>query len=126
MTKTILTGWYTFSFAITNLKTYGRSLDKGMMDITSGMFDYNTVLKRTVKEMTNSGLRFIDYSSGWHNRVEVAARRAIMTGFNQVVAQVNESNAEKLGTEYFEISYHTGARPTHQTWQGRVYKKVRA
>ena len=46
-----------------------------------------------------------------------------MTGFNQVVAKVNEDNAEQLGTEYFEVSYHRGARPTHQVWQGRVYSK---
>lgn len=73
--------------------------------------------------MTDSGLRTVDYASGWSNRVDVAVRRALMTGFNQVVAKVNEDNAEQLGTEYFEVSYHRGARPTHQVWQGRVYSK---
>lgn len=102
---------------------YQRTLDNGLMQIASGAFDYNTVLKRVVKTMTDSGLRSVEYSSGWSNRVDVAARRALMTGFNQVVAKVNEDNAEQLGTEYFEVSYHRGARPTHQVWQGRVYSK---
>lgn len=102
---------------------YQRTLDNGLMQIASGAFDYNTVLKRVVKTMTDSGLRTVDYASGWSNRVDVAARRALMTGFNQVVAKVNEDNAEQLGTEYFEVSYHRGARPTHQVWQGRVYSK---
>ena len=102
---------------------YQRTLDNGLMQIASGAFDYNTVLKRVVKTMTDSGLRSVDYASGWSNRVDVAARRALMTGFNQVVAKVNEDNAEQLGTEYFEVSYHRGARPTHQVWQGRVYSK---
>lgn len=102
---------------------YQRTLDNGLMQIASGAVDYNTVLKRAVKAMTNSGLRTVDYASGWSNRVDVAARRALMTGFNQVVAKVNEDNAEQLGTEYFEVSYHRGARPTHQVWQGRVYSK---
>lgn len=102
---------------------YQRTLDNGLMQIASGAFDYNTVLKRVVKTMTDSGLRSVEYSSGWSNRVDVAARRALMTGFNQVVAKVNEDNAEQLGTEYFEVSYHHGARPTHQVWQGRVYSK---
>lgn len=102
---------------------YQRTLDNGLMQIASGAVDYNTVLKRAVKTMTDSGLRTVDYASGWSNRVDVAARRALMTGFNQVVAKVNEDNAEQLGTEYFEVSYHRGARPTHQVWQGRVYSK---
>lgn len=102
---------------------YQCTLDNGLMQIASGAVDYNTVLKKAVKAMTDSGLRIVDYASGWSNRVDVAARRALMTGFNQVVAKVNEDNAEQLGTEYFEVSYHRGARPTHQVWQGRVYSK---
>lgn len=102
---------------------YQRTLDNGLMQIASGAVDYSTALKKAVKAMTDSGLRTVDYASGWSNRVDVAARRALMTGFNQVVAKVNEDNAEQLGTEYFEVSYHRGARPTHQVWQGRVYSK---
>ena len=102
---------------------YQRTLDNGLMQIASGAVDYNTVLKRVVKTMTDSGLRSVEYSSGWSNRVDVAVRRVLMTGFNQVVAKVNEDNAEQLGTEYFEVSYHRGARPTHQVWQVRVYSK---
>lgn len=102
---------------------YQRTLDNGLMQIASGAVDYNTALKKAVKAMTDSGLRTVDYASGWSNRVDVAVRRALMTGFNQVVAKVNEDNAEQLGTEYFEVSYHRGARPTHQVWQGRVYSK---
>lgn len=103
---------------------YQETLDKAVVDIASGAFDYNTVLDRTVTEMTNSGLRTIDYESGHSNRVTVAARRAVMTGLNQVTAKINEENAEKLGTDFFEISWHSGARPSHQVWQGRVYSKA--
>lgn len=46
-----------------------------------------------------------------------------MTGVSQVTAKVNEDNAKALGTEHFEVSYHIGARPSHQEWQGKVYTK---
>ena len=78
---------------------YQKTLDKAVLDITSGSFDYNTVLKRTVQEMTDSGLRWIDYASGHHNRVPVAVRRAVMTGVNQVTAKITEQNMELLQTE---------------------------
>ena len=99
---------------------YQKTLDGAMLDITSGAFDYNTVLKRVVSEMTNSGLRSVDYASGWSNRVPVAARRALMTGFNQVVAKVNEDNAAELETDMYEVSWHSGARPSHW-WGGKWY-----
>ena len=100
-----------------------KTMDAAMLDITSGAFDYNSTLKRTVREMTNSGVRWIEYESGWHNRITVAARRAVMTGVSQLTGKINEMNAEKLGTEYFEIDWHAGARPSHAEWQGKVWSK---
>ena len=100
---------------------YQKTLDKAVLDITSGSFDYNTVLKRTVQEMTYSGLRWIDYASGHYNRVPVAVRRAVMTGVNQVTAKIAEQNMELLQTEDVEVSWHRGARPSHQVWQGKIY-----
>ena len=102
---------------------YQKTLDGAMLDITSGAFDYNTVLKRTVRELTNSGLRTVDYASGKSLRVESAARMAVMTGVSQVTAKINEQNAKELDTDYFEVTCHGGARPTHQEWQGKVYSK---
>lgn len=104
-------------------QVYADYLDSACMDIVSGAFDYNSVLRRTVTQLTNSGLRQIDYSSGRANRVDVAARRAVMTAVSQITGKISEYNAQKLGTEYFEVEWHAGARPTHAVWQGRVWSK---
>nr|WP_330419771.1 phage minor capsid protein [[Ruminococcus] lactaris] len=98
-------------------------LNNACMDIVTGAFDYNTVLRRVVTQLTNSGLRQIEYSSGYANRIEVAARRAVMTGLTQLSGKIAEYNAEKLGTEYLEVEWHAGARPTHTIWQGRVWSQ---
>lgn len=102
-------------------EVYQKYLDAACMDIVSGAFDYNSVLRRVVTQLTNSGLRQIDYASGRANRVDVAARRAVMTGVSQLSGKISEMNAKKLGTEYFEVGWHAGARPTHQVWQGKVW-----
>ena len=46
-----------------------------------------------------------------------------MTGLTQLSGKIAEYNAEKLGTEYFEVEWHAGARPTHTIWQGRVWSQ---
>lgn len=104
-------------------EVYQRYLDAACMDIVTGAFDYNSVLRRAVTQLTNSGLRTIDYASGQANRVDVAARRAIMTGISQLTGRISDMNAEKLGTDYFEVAWHAGARPSHAEWQGKVYSK---
>ena len=100
---------------------YRSTMDQAVIDIHSGAFDYNTVLKRTINQLTSSGLRWIDYDSGHRDRVDVAARRAVLTGFRQVQGKINEQVAAQLGTDTYEVSYHVGARPDHQPWQGKVW-----
>ena len=104
-------------------EVYTRHLDAACYEIVSGAFDYGSVLRRTVTQLTNSGLRKIDYASGRADRVDVAARRAVLTGDAQICGKMSDYNAEKLGAEFFEVDWHSGARPTHAVWQGRVYSK---
>lgn len=101
------------------------TLDGAMLDISSGVFDYNTVLKRTVTELVNSGIRTISYDSVSKRpttaRIDVAARRAVMTGVNQLTAKISEDNAKTLGTDMYEVTAHSCCRPEHIEWQGGWY-----
>ena len=112
----------------TSLSEYlERSLDRAMLGITTGMKTYSQAIGDVIDEMTLSGVRVVDYASGKSDRIEVAARRAVMTGVAQMTDKVNEKNAEELHTDYWEVDWHMGARNTgigfmnHQSWQGKVY-----
>lgn len=102
---------------------YNQLLNKTLVEVATGTFDYNTAIKKTVNDLANSGVRYIEYESGRHDRVDVAVRRAIMTGLRQVTAKIEDDNAERLHTNLFEVSAHATARPTHALWQGRIYTK---
>lgn len=111
-------------------ETYQKILDDAELEVWSGAVDYNTAIKNAVKRLADSGLQtMVDYASGWHNRVDVAARRAIMTGITQISRQYSESAAETLETPYREVTAHVGARDkpgpspwsSHKEWQGKVY-----
>lgn len=104
-----------------------RSLDKAMLGITTGARTYSQAIGEVIDEMTASGIRTVDYASGKSDRIEVAARRAVMTGVAQMTDKVNEKNMEALQTDYCEVDWHMGARNTgtgyqnHQSWQGKVF-----
>lgn len=114
---------------------YNSYLDDAITGMANGAYDYNTLVRKTTNMMTRSGLRTdhvfsdtgtdygIDYASGWHNRIDVAVRRALLTGFGQLASQVTDRNAQQLGTNFFEVSAHGAARPSHASWQGRVWTK---
>lgn len=112
-------------------KTYQWALDSAEMQIMSGGISYNQAIKSSVKQLADSGLRMVDYESGHRDQIDVAARRAVMTGVSQLCAKYTEQSAEYLETPYFEVSAHIGARDkgvgwqNHKAWQGRVYS-VRA
>lgn len=110
-------------------KAYQHALDAAEMMIQSGAISYNEAIKRSVKELADSGLRTVNYESGHRDHVDVAARRAVMTGVSQLCSKYTEQSAEYLETPYFEVSAHAGARDkpgpspwsSHKDWQGKVY-----
>lgn len=110
-------------------RAYQWCLDSAVLQIQSGAISYNQAIKTAVKELADSGLKVVDYESGHVDQIDVAARRAVMTGVNQLCAKYTEQSAGYLNTEYFEVSAHAGARDkpgpspwsSHKDWQGKVY-----
>lgn len=101
-------------------KTYRSAMDKAFFYAAAGM-DYQTAVRRATKEITASGLQFVDYASGVRNHVDVAVRRALLTGVSQMTGEISLHNAGELDTDVVEVSAHAGARPDHAEWQGRWY-----
>lgn len=102
---------------------YNGYVDNAITMMASGAFDYNTTIRKVVGEMTASGLRTVDYASGHSNRVDVAVRRALLTGMGQLTGRISDMNGARLGTDKFEVDWHPGARPDHAAWQGRVWTR---
>ena len=110
-------------------KAYQHALDAAEMMIQSGAVSYNEAIKRSVKELADSGLRTVNYESGHRDNIDVAVRRAVMTGVSQLCSKYTDQAAEYLETPYYEVSAHAGARDkpgpspwsSHKDWQGKVY-----
>ena len=104
------------------------ALDAALLQVQSGAVSYNTAIANATKQLADSGLRMVDYESGRSDQVDVAARRAVMTGVNQINQKYAEQSTEYLETDLVETSAHIGARnignvpENHEMWQGKWYR----
>lgn len=107
-------------------QAYIKTLDFVQLQVSSGVVDTMTAIRGAIKKLCDSGVRVIDYESGWHNRVDVAIRRATLTGVNQMAIKMTEHMHDRIipkgQDKYVEVTAHAGARPDHAVWQGKVYK----
>ncbi|MDD4390598.1 MAG: phage minor capsid protein [Eubacteriales bacterium] len=109
--------------ANTATKQFENALDRAYMQVTTGAFDYNSAIRTAVKDLSAKGVAAIDYPTGRMDYLEVAVRRATVTGVNQTAAKLQEARADEMGSDLVETTAHAGARPEHQIWQGQVFSR---
>lgn len=90
------------------------------MQVSSGAFTYDFAIKNAIKQVAKSGLT-VQYPTGHIDKLDVAVRRAVLTGVNQSSAELNMLYCDEIGTDLVEVTAHSGARPSHADWQGGVY-----
>lgn len=123
-------------------KAYQWALDQAELQVMSGAISYNQAISGAVRALADSGLcvaydkngkllkNRVAYESGHVDHVDVAVRRAVMTGVNQLNQKYREQSMEYLETDLVEVTAHLGARnikgplgfEAHSEWQGKVYK----
>ena len=98
------------------------ALDRAHLKVSTGAFDYKSAVKSAVDSLADS-LKYITYPTGHQDTLEVAARRAVLTGVNQTAAKLQVARADEMGVEFFAVTAHGGARPSHAAWQGKTYHR---
>lgn len=105
--------------ALETQKTYINACTLAEMQVESGAFSYQQAIRTAVRSAVKDG-GFIHYPTGHRDRVDVAVRRAVLTGVSQTTGEVSLMNAQQLDCDLMEITAHGGARPSHAVWQGRI------
>lgn len=111
-------------------KSYEWALDSALLQVQSGAISYNQAIARAVIQLADSGIKTVDYESGHVDSMDVAVRRAVMTGVNQINQKYREQSMDYLKTDLVEVTAHLGARnidgpngwENHAKWQGKVYQ----
>lgn len=98
------------------------ALDRAHLKVSSGAFNYKNAVKSAVDSLADT-MKYVTYPTGHTDTLEVAARRAVLTGVNQTGAKLQVARADEMGVEFFETTAHGGARPSHAEWQGRQFHR---
>ena len=116
--------WQNLTATTANTVTgaFERTLDAAWLKVSTGAFDYKSAIKQAVDSLADD-MPMVTYPSGHKDSIEVAARRAVLTGVNQTAGKLQVARADEMGVEFFETTAHGGARPSHAEWQGRRFHR---
>lgn len=109
----------TLTTANTAQQAYIQASNLAYMQVTSGTMDFNTAVRHAIQTAAAAGSSVL-YPSGHCDHLDVAVRRAVLTGVGQTVRQLSLINAQDMGCDLMEITAHGGARPPHAAWQGKI------
>ncbi|MBR0411068.1 MAG: hypothetical protein IJI25_08720 [Eubacterium sp.] len=104
-------------------QTYRRTVDNAVLAVSSGIADYKSATRQSIRELGHNGMQ-LQYPSGYHRRLDTAVRQNIIDGANQIAQNGSIMMGEELGYDAFELSAHMRSAPDHEPIQGRVFLKA--
>lgn len=112
---------FTGTTAQTATRAFEICLDRAYMQVNTGAFTLDQALSNVIRDLAEQGTNRIVYPTMKSDHMDVAARRALLTGLNQTTAELQLARMDELNTHLVEVTSHAGARPSHAVWQGRIY-----
>lgn len=98
------------------------AINLSYMEVSTGVKSYTQSFIDALKTIVQQGA-IIEYPSGAKRSIESAVRMNIITGVNQTCGKLQELRANELGWDLMELTAHSGARPSHAEWQGKIVSR---
>lgn len=102
-------------------RTYQETIDKAITSVAQGKATFQEEMYRTIKELSSSGLRSVDYASGRSYRLDSAVRMNLKGGLRTLHNEMQEIIGQDIDSDGVEISVHSYPAPDHQSVQGRQF-----
>lgn len=102
---------------------YHNLVDQAIAEVGTGNRDYSSAIRNALKQTADSGIRVVDYQSGYSRRLDSAMRQNVLDGVRDIAHEVSRRTGEEFGADGVEIDAHNYCAPDHLPYQGRQYKK---
>ena len=100
--------------------TYRSVVDEAIQSVRSGV-DYRVAMRKTLKQLTNSGIRRMTWESGYTQRLDTVVRRNILEGIRSINQLIEDENGKKINADGKEISAHMNCALDHEPFQGHIF-----
>lgn len=94
-------------------ETYKYVIDKCVIAISQGKETYQQSMRSTMKQLSSSGVRKIEYESGYSRRLDSSIRQNILDSIRQVSNESQKIFGEEFGYNAIEVSHHSNSAPDH-------------
>lgn len=108
--------------ANTSQTQFYNAMNKAYLEVSTGVKSYSQSIIDAIDDIANIG-GTITYPSGRNMSLESAVRMNIVTGTNQTCGKLQLLRADEVGWDLMEITAHSGARPEHAEWQGKIVSR---
>ena len=102
-------------------ETYQSVIDEAVQSVQSGVMDFDTAMRRTLKQLVDSGFRRAYWESGYSRRLDSVVRMNILGGIRQINDKVQLQIVEEIKADGIELSAHSFSAPDHEPIQGRIF-----
>lgn len=102
-------------------ETYKYVIDKCVVAISQGKETYQQSMRSTLKQLSSSGVRKIEYESGYSRRLDTSVRQNILDGMRQVANESQQLFGKEFDSDGVEVSVHEMPAPDHELVQGRQF-----
>ena len=101
--------------------TYIKVIDEAVWNISQGTSTFDSEMRRIMKELGTSGIKYLDYESGKTRRLDSAIRMNIKGAITSLHNELHKQWGEEFGADGVEISVHLNPAPDHAEVQGRQF-----
>ena len=108
--------------AVATQTQFYNAMNKAYMEVSTGVKSYTQSILDAIKDISSQGA-YIIYPSGRRMSLESAVRMNVITSINQNCGKLQELRADEMGWDLMEITAHSGARPEHARWQGKIVSR---
>ena len=102
-------------------KTYQDVIDKAILSVSQGKTTFQEEMYQTIKELSSSGIKSVDYASGRSMRLDSAIRMNVKSGLRDMRYETQKIYGEEFGYDGWEVSVHSAPAPDHEEVQGRQF-----
>lgn len=94
-------------------ETYKYVIDKCVVAISQGKETYQQSMRSTLKQLSDSGVRRIDYANNYSRRIDSSVRMNVLDAVREVSNQSQMLFGEEFGYNAIEVSHHSNSAPDH-------------